>query len=82
MTQDINNPSHFIADEGKVFQRVYNGFTAIEKPYVVGSELIIGKILVDNEGNKLDEPIADDIHYYEEINAPEPEISEEVVEEN
>lgn len=82
MTQDINNPNHFIADEGKVFQRVYNGFTVIEKPYVVGSELIIGKILIDNEGNKLDEPIDDDIHYYEEINAPEPEINEEIVEEN
>lgn len=80
MTQDINNPSHFIADEGKVFQRVYNGFTAIEKPYVVGSELIIGKILVDNKGHKLDNPINDDIHYYEEITAPEPENKEESVE--
>ena len=70
MIQDINNPNHFIADEGKVFQRVYNGFVAIQKPYVVGSELIIGKILVDNTGNSLGEPIDDDIHYYEEVDAP------------
>ena len=76
MTQDINNEKHYIADAGKALQRVYNGFTAIEKPYIVGEEIIIGEILVDAEGNKLATPIADDIHYYEEVEAPKPEKSE------
>lgn len=81
MTQDINNPKHFIADEGKVFQRIYDGFAAIENPYIVGSELIIGKILVDHEGKKLSEPIDDDIHYYEEIVAPVEE-NDEIAQDN
>ena len=83
MTQDINNPKHFIADEGKVFFRVYDGFKAIEKPFVTGSELILGKIIVDSEGNRLAEPIDDDIHYYNEDVAPvKDENSDTVVEEN
>lgn len=73
MTQDSKNSKRFIADNGKVFQRVYNGFTAIAEPYIVGEELILGEILVDAEGNALATPINDDIHYYEEIDAPEQE---------
>lgn len=73
MTQDNNNPKRFIADEGKVFQRIYNGFSAIDEPYIVGNELILGKILVDAEGKNLATTIDDDIHYYEEIDAPKQE---------
>ena len=71
MTQDINNPKHWIADEEKVFQRINNGFAPIETPYIVGEEIILGQILVDNDGNKLDNPIDDNINNYEEINKPE-----------
>lgn len=70
MTQDTNNSKHYTADEGKVFQRIHNGFTAIEQPYIVGTSLILGEILIDSYGNKLDEPIPDKIEYYEEIDAP------------
>ena len=75
MTQDSNNPKHFIANEGKVFQRVYNGFSAIDEPYIVGNELILGEILVDAEGKNLSTVIDDDIHYYEEIDTPKQEES-------
>lgn len=70
MTQDIKNTKRYVADEGKVFQRVYNGFSAISEPYVVGDEIILGQILVDAEGHALTTPINDDIHYYEEVDAP------------
>lgn len=77
MTQDINNPKKYTADEGKVFQRIHNGFTIIEKPYVAGAVLILGQILVDAEGNKLAAPIDDKIEYYQEIDAPIEETTEE-----
>lgn len=77
MTQDTNNSKHYIADEGKVFQRIHNGFTAIEQPYIVGTALILGQILIDSYGNKLDEPIDDKIEYYEEIDAPVQEENKE-----
>lgn len=82
MIQDTNNSRHYTADEGKVFQRIHNGFTAIENPYIVGTALILGQILIDAEGNKLDEPIDDKIEYYEEIDAPAQEESTEEVENN
>lgn len=78
MTQDTNNTKMYTADEGKVFQRIHNGFTTIEKPYIVGSMLILGQILIDAEGNKLASPIDDKIEYYEEIDAP---VEEETTEE-
>jgi hypothetical protein len=76
MTQDNNNPKHYIADEGKIFQRISNGFTNIENPYPVGSELILGEILIDQNGNKLEAPIEDRIEYYEEIDLPKEEVKE------
>lgn len=77
MTQDINNPKKYTADEGKVFQRIHNGFTTIENPYIVGTVLILGQILVDAEGNKLEASIDDKIEYYQEIDAPIEETTEE-----
>ena len=71
MTQDINNPKHYIADEGMVFQRISNGFAELEKPMTVGSQLYLGKILIDANGNALDEPIDDSIEFYTEIARPE-----------
>ena len=73
MTQDINNPKHYTTDEGKVFQRISNGFTQIENPFVVGPDIILGEILVNEKGEKLDTPIEDKIEYYAEIDIPEPE---------
>lgn len=70
MTQDSQNEKHYIAAEGKVFQRIYNGFNEIKTPTVYGSELFLGKILVDGEGKLLEEPIDDKIEYYQEINEP------------
>jgi len=71
MTQDINNPKHYIADEGMVFQRISNGFTELENPMTVGSQLYLGKILIDSKGNTLDELIDDSIEFYTEIPRPE-----------
>lgn len=73
MTQDKNNPKHFICDEGKTFQRIHNGFTEIENPYIVGTEIKLGKILIDETGKELEDPINDLIEYYEEIELPEEE---------
>ena len=81
MIQDTNNPKKFTADEGKVFQRIYNGFAEIENPYIVGTALILGKILVDNEGKELVEPIDDLIEYYQEIDLPVQEEQQEEVKE-
>ena len=81
MIQDINNPKKFTADEGKIFQRIYNGFTNIEEPYIVGTTLILGKILIDSYGNKLEEPVDDLIEYYEEIDLPVQEEQQEEVNE-
>lgn len=76
MTQDKNNPKHYIADEGKIFQRISNGFTNIETPYVVGTELTLGEILIDQNGNKLESPIEDRIEYYNEIDLPKEDVKE------
>ena len=76
MTQDKNNPKHYIADEGKIFQRISNGFTNIETPYAVGTELMLGEILIDQNGNKLESPIEDRIEYYNEIDLPKEDVKE------
>lgn len=67
----------YTADEGKVFRRIHNGFTTIEKPYIVGTTIILGQILIDAEGKKLAAPIDDKIEYYEEIDAPIEETTDE-----
>lgn len=77
MTQNTTNTKMYTADEGKVFQRIHNGFTTIEKPYIVGTALILGQILIDDKGNKLAAPIDDKIEYYQEIDAPIEETTEE-----
>ena len=77
MTQNTTNTKMYTADEGKVFQRIHNGFTTIEKPYIVGTTIILGQILIDVEGKKLESPIDDKIEYYEEIDAPIEETTDE-----
>lgn len=77
MTQDTTNTKMYTADEGKVFQRIHNGFTTIEKPYIVGTVITLGQILIDAEGKKLESPIDDKIEYYEEIDAPIEETTDE-----
>lgn len=77
MTQNATNIKMYTADEGKIFQRIHNGFTTIEKPYIVGTTIILGQILIDAEGNKLAAPIDDKIEYYQEIDAPIEETTEE-----
>ena len=56
----------YIADEGKVFQRTYDGFKKLNPPVGYFNTLKLGKILVDSNGNLLDNPIDDKIQYYEE----------------
>lgn len=73
MTQNTTNTKMYTADEGKVFQRIHNGFTTIEKPYIVGTTIILGQIL----SKKLAAPIDDKIEYYEEIDAPIEETTDE-----
>lgn len=70
MKQDDKNKNHYIAADGKVFQRVFNGFEEIKTPTICGSELFLGKILIDAKGNKLADPIDDKIEYYVEVDKP------------
>jgi hypothetical protein len=63
----INNI--YIADKGKAFKRFYDGFNKIESDILYPS-LILGKILIDSEGNKLETPIDDRIQYYAEVEIP------------
>lgn len=60
----------YIADKGKVFQRISDGFNDLETPIGYFSELILGQILFDKDGNKLLSPIPDKVEYYEEIELP------------
>lgn len=69
MTQDVNNPKHYIAAEGKVFQRIFDGFNEIKNPQTLGSELILGNIIIDSNGELLPSPIEDKIQYYTEVDA-------------
>ena len=57
----------YIADEGKVFQRTYDGFKKLNPPIGYFKTLKLGKILTDSDGNLLDTPIDDKIQYYEEV---------------
>lgn len=38
MTQDINNPIHYTADEGKTFNRIEDGF-------IMGNDMYLGKYI-------------------------------------
>ena len=69
-------PNTYIADEGKVFQRINNGFNPLDPPIGYFTNLTLGQILVDGDGNPLETPIPDKIEYYEEIEMPSPEIPE------
>lgn len=60
----------YIADEGKVFQRTFDGFNKIEPPVGYFSNLTLGEILIDSDGNKLKNTIPDKIQYYEEVELP------------
>lgn len=57
----------YIADEGKAFQRIYDGFEKLDVPQGYFFSLILGDILIDSNGNKLKIPIPDKIQYYEEV---------------
>lgn len=65
-------PNFYIADKGKAFKRVYNGFKKIEDSNFYPN-LKLGHILVDAKGDKLDTPIPDKIQYYEEVELPKNE---------
>lgn len=59
MTQDKNNKSHWLADEGKVFKRISDGM-------IFGNEIYLGYTYYIG-GVKLDEPKLEVIEDFEEI---------------
>ena len=59
MTIDKNNPKHIIADEGKVFKRISDGF-------IYGNEIYLGYTYYLN-GEKLQEPKLEVIEDFEEV---------------
>lgn len=59
MTQDKNNKAHWIADEGKVFKRISDGF-------IFGNEIYLGYTHYIN-GEKLPEPKLEVIEDFEEV---------------
>lgn len=59
MTQDKNNKAHWIADEGKVFKRISDGF-------IFGNEIYLGFTYYLN-GEKLPEPKLEVIEDFEEV---------------
>ena len=59
MTQDKDNKAHWIADEGKVFKRISDGF-------IFGNEIYLGYTYYLN-GEKLQEPKLEVIEDFEEI---------------
>lgn len=59
MTQDKNNKAHWIADEGKVFKRISDGF-------IFGNEIYLGYTYYIN-GEKLPEPKLEVIEDFEEV---------------
>ena len=65
MTVDKNNSKHIIADEGKVFKRISDGF-------IYGNEIYLGYTYYIG-GKKLDEPHLEVIEDFEEIDAPKEE---------
>ena len=65
MTVDKNNSKHIIADEGKVFKRISDGF-------IYGKEIYLGYTYYIG-GKKLDEPHLEVVEDFEEIDAPKEE---------
>ena len=59
MTQNKDNKAHWIADEGKVFQRKSDGF-------IFGNEIYLGYTYYLN-GKKLSEPKLEVIEDFEEV---------------
>ena len=59
MTVDKNNSKHIIADEGKVFKRISDGF-------IYGNEIYLGFTYYLN-GQKLTEPKLEVIEDFEEV---------------
>ena len=59
MTQDKENKAHWIADEGKVFRRISDGF-------IFGNEIYLGYTYYIN-GEKLPEPKLEVIEDFEEV---------------
>ena len=59
MTQDKNNKAHWIADKGKVFKRISDGF-------IFGNEIYLGYTYYLN-GQKLTEPKLEVIEDFEEV---------------
>ncbi len=59
MTQDKNNKAHWIADEGKVFKRISDGF-------IFGNEIYLGYTYYLN-GEKLTESKLEVIEDFEEV---------------
>ena len=59
MTQDKENKAHWIADEGKVFKRISDGF-------IFGNEIYLGYTYYLN-GEKLSEPKLEIIEDFEEV---------------
>ena len=59
MTQDKNNKAHWIADKGKVFKRISDGF-------IFGNEIYLGYTYYLN-GEKLSEPKLEVIEDFEEV---------------
>lgn len=59
MTQDKENKAHWIADEGKVFKRISDGF-------IFGNEIYLGYTYYLN-GEKLSEPKLEIIDDFEEV---------------
>ena len=59
MTQDKDNKAHWIADEGKVFKRISDGF-------IFGNEIYLGYTYYLN-GEKLQEPKLEVIEDFEEV---------------
>ena len=59
MTQDKNNKTHWIADEGKVFKRISDGF-------IFGNEIYLGYTYYLND-EKLSKPKLEVIEDFEEV---------------
>lgn len=59
MTQNKDNKAHWIADEGKVFKRISDGF-------IFGNEIYLGYTYYLN-GEKLSEPKLEVIEDFEEV---------------
>lgn len=62
MTQDIHNPSHWTADEGKIFKRIADGLE-------YGEEIFLGYTYYIN-GQKLPQPKLEVIEDFEEVDKP------------